>query len=91
MNTLNYSITITGRVQGVSFRYYTAQKATELDLTGWVKNNPDGSVSAEFEGKKDNLETMLKWLHQGPPFAAVSQVTTTPGSVKNYSVFEITA
>jgi acylphosphatase len=91
MHQQNFIIHITGRVQGVSFRYYTAKKAVELGLAGWVKNNPDGSVSLEIEGQKDKLDTMLDWLGHGPPYARVSEVKILPGRVKNYSVFEITS
>ncbi|MCB9418783.1 MAG: acylphosphatase [Ardenticatenaceae bacterium] len=65
-----------GRVQGVSFRYYTQQKANELNLTGWVANQPDRSVHVVAEGPTEQLEQMLKWLWQGSPAALVENVST---------------
>jgi acylphosphatase len=63
-----------GRVQGVSFRYYTQQKARQLGLTGWVANHPDGSVRLVAEGSRPALEELVAFLQQGPPAARVSQV-----------------
>jgi len=65
---------ITGRVQGVGFRYSTARQATALGLTGWVRNLPDGRVEAEFEGAKPELEHMLAWCRTGPALAGVTDV-----------------
>ncbi len=62
---------ITGRVQGVGFRYNTRGQARRLRLTGWVRNNPDGSVEVRAEGDKDKLESMISWLKKGPPGARV--------------------
>lgn len=63
-----------GRVQGVSFRYYTQLRARELGLTGWVRNRPDGSVEVVAEGSKRDLESLLYFLHQGPTAARVTEV-----------------
>ncbi len=52
-------VLISGRVQGVGYRYSTARKAETLSLTGWCRNNPDGSVAAVFEGERDQIETMI--------------------------------
>ncbi|HNR33706.1 MAG TPA: acylphosphatase [Candidatus Hydrogenedentes bacterium] len=65
---------VTGRVQGVGFRYSTEDRARSLGLYGWVRNLPDGRVEAEFEGPKPALEEMLEWCRQGPRFAAVARV-----------------
>lgn len=66
---------IIGRVQGVSFRYYTVQKAEELQISGWAMNRPDGrSVEVIAEGNRSNLEALLHWLHQGSPAAKVERV-----------------
>ncbi len=63
-----------GRVQGVSFRYYTVQTARTLGLTGWVRNLPDGTVEVLAEGPCPPLEQLLAWLHEGSPSAVVKQV-----------------
>ncbi len=65
---------ITGRVQGVSFRYYTRKKATELGLVGFVKNKNDGSVLVLAQGKKEALKKFINWCKEGPEMARVDQV-----------------
>ncbi|MFO7536999.1 MAG: acylphosphatase [Chloroflexota bacterium] len=69
--------TVYGRVQGVSFRYYTQQKARQLGLTGWVANHPDSSVRLTAEGPRPALDELAAFLQQGPPAARVSRVDTT--------------
>ena len=66
---------ITGRVQGVGFRYFVAWRAHELDLVGWVRNQADGSVEVEAEGDDVSLQKLLVALKQGPPAAWVRAVT----------------
>jgi acylphosphatase len=66
--------TVTGRVQGVSFRYFVLEKADQLDLTGWVRNRWNGSVEVMAEGKRQNLEHLLLALRKGPPMASVEDV-----------------
>ncbi|HOF05318.1 MAG TPA: acylphosphatase [Syntrophales bacterium] len=70
-------VNITGRVQGVAFRAWTQQTARSLTLTGWVKNLPDGSVTAVFEGKGQQVEIMIRRCALGPPLAGVEKVTVT--------------
>ncbi len=69
-----YQYKITGRVQGVGYRYFVVDKARVLKLTGWVKNNYDGSVSVFAQGEEDSLETFLFYLKLGPTHALVSKV-----------------
>lgn len=66
--------TVEGRVQGVSFRYYTRQRANRLGLKGWVRNEYDGSVKVIAEGERPALEGLLEYLHQGPEGARVEDV-----------------
>lgn len=65
---------ITGRVQGVWFRAWTRNEATRLGLTGWVRNEADGSVTALLSGPRDAVEEMAQLLWQGPPHADVTGV-----------------
>ena len=65
---------ISGRVQGVGFRWATRKEATRLGLCGWVRNLPDGRVELTAEGDAATVETFLRWCHQGPPNAAVEHV-----------------
>ena len=66
--------TVHGRVQGVSFRYYTRRRATELGLTGTVRNARDGTVEVVAEGQRAVLDELLAFLRVGPPAAVVTRV-----------------
>ena len=74
-NLERLSAIVAGRVQGVSFRYYTVLQAQELGITGWVRNLPDRTVEVCAEGVRAKLEELLKFLHSGSPAAQVTQVT----------------
>lgn len=63
-----------GHVQGVSFRYYTVATARTLNLTGWVRNLPDGTVEAVAEGPKAQLESLVVFLRRGPTGARVTKL-----------------
>ena len=65
---------VDGRVQGVNFRYYTQRRATDLGLTGYVRNRWDGTVEAVAEGAQLQLEELLAFLRVGPRSAFVTQV-----------------
>ena len=67
-------VIITGRVQGVWFRKYTQNKARELGLTGWVRNETNGTVSLIAEGDDELLKKLTKWLQRGSPGAKVNTV-----------------
>ncbi len=73
-----YRVRVEGRVQGVCFRYYTAQEADRLGITGWVRNCSDGSVEALICGDDQQLQMMLAWLKHGPPSAVVSNTEAEP-------------
>lgn len=66
---------IKGRVQGVFFREFTRREAEQLDLGGWVRNMPDGTVQASFCGRDENVDRMVQWLHIGSPQSQVTSVT----------------
>ncbi len=63
-----------GLVQGVNFRYYTAIKARELGVRGWVKNLSDGRVEAVFEGPEESVKQVLEYCRRGHPIARVESV-----------------
>lgn len=65
---------VRGKVQGVSFRYYTEKKALALGVVGWVRNLRDGSVEVLAEGEEATLNSFLAWLHHGSPEADVDSV-----------------
>ncbi|MCA9958714.1 MAG: acylphosphatase [Anaerolineales bacterium] len=75
--------TIYGRVQGVSFRYYTQREAQRLRLTGWVANQSDGSVRVIAEGPELPLHQLLQFLYRGSPMAQVDHVDLTWGAATN--------
>jgi len=68
------TVWVIGRVQGVGFRYFTRRQATRLALTGWVRNEPDGSVKVVAEGPREDLEYLLKALQDGPRTSNVKEV-----------------
>ena len=70
-------VRVTGRVQGVFFRGWTQDQANELDVTGWVRNCPDGSVEAHLSGEELAVQELVDRLHGGPPAAIVSHVDVT--------------
>lgn len=67
-------VRIHGRVQGVFFRSETQSRARSLGLAGWVRNSPDGSVEAVFEGRPEAVESMVAWCERGPSGALVDHV-----------------
>lgn len=68
------SARITGRVQGVGFRNFTRTRARTLDVTGWVRNERDGSVRLEAEGPREALDSLVEAVRQGPRMARVENV-----------------
>ena len=65
---------VNGRVQGVGFRNTTQHRASKLGLTGWVRNQADGTVEVTAEGDRATLERLLTFLNRGPSAAQVTQV-----------------
>jgi acylphosphatase len=67
-------VIISGRVQGVFFRAETQQTALRLGVCGWVRNRPEGTVEAVFEGDSQLVEKAIEWCRQGSPMARVAEV-----------------
>lgn len=67
---------VSGRVQGVGFRYHSRMQAQQLGLAGWVRNLPDGRVEVLAAGPAADLARFEQWLTQGPPASAVGAVDT---------------
>lgn len=70
-------VIVSGRVQGVYFRASTKRQADSLDLTGWVRNLPDGRVEAVFEGDQEPVKVAVDFCHYGPKNADVEKVELT--------------
>lgn len=80
---------VAGFVQGVGFRYALAAKAEARDVAGWVRNLPDGSVEAVFEGNADAVEALVDWCRQGPRGARVDRVEVCdeePAGVRAFTI-----
>jgi acylphosphatase len=79
-----------GRVQGVSFRYYTQRRASELGLVGYVRNQWDGTVEVVAEGQRPDVEKLLAFLRVGPRAAFVTQVDARwPMPTGQFDRFEV--
>lgn len=85
-----YEIKITGRVQGVGFRYYTRNQANNLNLNGWVRNTLDGGVLAMVQGPKHAINTFVDYMWVGPPMSDVKSVTQVDmQAIEEFADFEI--
>jgi acylphosphatase len=85
---------LAGRVQGVGFRYYAAERARGQNLAGWVRNLDSGEVEAVFQGPRGAVEDMVRWCTDGPPGAHVRDIRVTwdePPEPLTESTFEIRA
>lgn len=93
VNYIQYSsvkIVVSGRVQGVGFRYFVARIARELDLKGYVRNLFTGEVEITAEGKKEFLDELVKKAQKGPPGAMVNSCNVEwLDFEKKYDKFEI--
>ena len=85
-----YEIKISGKVQGVGFRYFVQKRAAEFKIQGWVKNTPDGGVLVTAQGHLKEMNTFLDYLRTGPPLARVLKVVTSeiPGGT-DFSDFRV--
>ena len=73
---------VTGRVQGVSFRAFTYESATDLKLTGWVRNLTDGRVEIVAEGSEKAIDQFLEKVKKGPPASRVGAVKEAKANEK---------
>ena len=80
---------VSGRVQGVGFRYHARTAARSLHLSGWVRNLADGRVESVAEGGSSDLDAFESWLRNGPEFARVDRVEVSTGESRSLADFEI--
>jgi len=83
------SLSIKGQVQGVGFRYHTLNRARELEIYGFVTNQPDGSVYIEAEGSSAAVDLFVEWCRQGPRRAIVESVEINRIESRNYIGFTV--
>jgi len=74
--TRQANVVFSGGVQGVWFRAFTREQAQKAGLTGWVRNLPNGSVEALFEGSESAIQGVIEKCRQGPPAASVENIET---------------
>mgnify|MGYP006362462067 FL=1 len=82
---------VTGRVQGVGFRWFVKAEPRPLGLTGWVRNREEGAVEGEVEGRDDAVEALVPCLEEGPSSAIVTnvEISETSDEGQHYKQFEI--
>jgi acylphosphatase len=85
------SFIVTGRVQGVGFRWFVLRRAKSLEITGWVRNLPDGSVEVRAEGSEAALESLESLLVKGPAGSMGKDVLSQPAAASGrFHDFDIT-
>ena len=90
MQLINRHLTISGRVQGVGFRWSTQRLAQQAGLQGFVKNLADGRVYVEVQGEEAVVERFVQRLAAGPtPYAIVEKVDQTAGKLRDYPDFGV--
>ncbi len=90
LNTLTWLVS--GRVQGVGFRFFTQKAARKLGLTGTVRNLPDGRVEVVAQGTSNPLSSLYSAIHEGPGFARVTEITEieTADPDREFREFKVT-
>ena len=89
-NTLTLNMKITGKVQGVGFRFFVQQQAQKLGINGWVSNKSNGDVEALAQGEKADLEQFIAKVKEGPTFSRVEDVSLNwVNEAEQYFGFEI--
>ena len=86
---IRYRVLISGRVQGVFFRETCRRLARENDVSGWVRNLPDGRVEAVFEGSPENVARLVDWSRHGPRLAQVENIGIHPEPPEGLPDFQI--
>ncbi len=74
MSSAGARLHIQGMVQGVGYRYFCYDRARALELNGWVRNDPDGTVAVRVEGDRSGIESLISELKAGPPSANVTNI-----------------
>jgi acylphosphatase len=83
-------VLIYGFVQGVGFRFSVERAARSRDVSGWVRNRPDGAVEAVFEGEREDVEALVEFCRHGPRGAEVERVDVEEESAEGLTDFRVT-
>ncbi len=82
-------VVVHGLVQGVGFRWSALNAATGMGVTGWVRNQDDGTVKCVLEGTPQQVKNMLEWLQHGPRYAHVTRVDVVAADPIGFGSFEM--
>ncbi len=82
-------LVISGRVQGVGYRYWLRDLARLRDVSGWVRNRADGTVEAVFAGEEAAIDALIARCRVGPPGAEIVEISVTPGAEEARGPFTI--
>ena len=85
----HYTISVKGKVQGVYYRQSVLEVARQIGINGFIKNELNGDVLIEAEGKEEELNKLIEWCKKGPDKAIVTAITLTEEELKNFSEFKI--
>lgn len=90
MPSVGAQIRVLGSVQGVGYRYFCYQRAVNLGLVGWARNEVDGTVRAMVEGERGLIESLVQELQEGPPASVVTDVEVewleSTGSFQSFDI-----
>lgn len=86
---VRYRVLISGRVQGVAYRDSCRMVAERHGVAGWVRNLPDGSVEAVFEGSPEKVDRLVEWSRHGPRYAEVADVRVHAEEPEGLSEFQV--
>lgn len=89
MTHLCKKVWVTGKVQGVGFRYFTQLEARALQVQGYAKNLADGRVEVHVQGDEDKVERLCLWLHHGPPASRVDDIVVEDGTAMSVTGFKV--
>ena len=88
-NNIRIDLIISGKVQGVGYRYFIKKKAESLGILGYVINKKDGSVFIAAQGDKKDLDNLIEYCHRGTPFSIVKSVKKIPNMIDILEEFHI--
>lgn len=85
----HFEIKVSGRVQGVGFRYAARNQARSLSLKGWVENRPDGSVCTAIQGEENACRSYIQWCRSGTGFSWVERIEIEEKKPGNFTEFVV--